>query len=100
MNRVWFRDWFSHIDELPAAQRLTKARRSKRLARTAGLSRARRIAGATASWRRFGKCRTGLTGLPRPTGPSFSRAARGAEAEPQAAPARREGPRHPAHPDG
>ena len=40
------------------------------------LRRARRIAGATASWRRSGKRRTGLPGSSRPTRPSCLRAGR------------------------
>ena len=43
----------------------------------AGLRRARRIAGATASWRRFGKRRPGLPRSWRRTRPLFSRAGRG-----------------------
>ena len=63
-----------------------------RLPRAAGLLRARRIAGATASWRRSGKRRTGLPGSSRPTRPSCREPEGRAEAEPQAAPARRQGP--------
>ncbi len=44
--------------------------------RAAGLRRARRSAGATASWRRFGSRRTGSPGSSRPTKPSRSKAAR------------------------
>ena len=76
----------------PSAPRLAQARRSERLPSAAGLRRARRIAGVTASWRRCAKRRTGLPGSSRRTRPSFSRAGRGAEAGSQAAPARRQGP--------
>ena len=56
---------------------LAQARRSERLPSAAGLRRARRIAGVTASWRRCAKRRTGLPGSSRRTRPSFSRAGRG-----------------------
>ena len=59
-----------------SASRWPKGRRYARLPRAAGLRRARRIAGATASWRRFGKRRTGLPGSSRPTRPSCLRAGR------------------------
>ena len=61
----------------PSAPRLAQARRSERLPSAAGLRRARRIAGVTASWRRCAKRRTGLPGSSRRTRPSFSRAGRG-----------------------
>ena len=46
----------------PCLRRLAWRRRSERLPSAAGLRRARRIAGATASWRRCAKRRTGLPG--------------------------------------
>ena len=64
---------------LAGLRRLACRRRDgkRHLPSAAGLRRARRIAGVTASWRRFAKLRTGLPGSSRPTRPSFSRAGRG-----------------------
>ena len=59
----------------PSAPRLAQATDPSRLPSAAGLRRARRIAGVTASWRRA-KRRTGLPSSRR-TRPSFSRAGRG-----------------------
>ena len=62
---------------MPLAPRLAQARRSRSLPSAAGLRRARRIAGATASWRRCARRRTGLRGSSRRTRPSSLRAGRG-----------------------
>ena len=77
----------------PSAPRLAQARRSERLPSAAGLRRARRIAGVTASWRRCAKLSDRLAGIVE-ADESFVLESRigGAEAGSQAAPARRQGP--------